>query len=175
MAYETSEVRPQVTGLIRAPLFHRRQHGPPGPAALPDRSQPLSGGGQPGRGQSRERPGDAPRPPRRGPTAIDRWPRWRRSAKQDYTDAAAQARAARAAVAQNAAALETARINLRFTTIPAPISGRIGRSLFTVGALVSANQPDPLAVIQRLDPIYVDIQQSSAELLALRGRWPAAA
>jgi membrane fusion protein (multidrug efflux system) len=71
-------------------------------------------------------------------------------------------------VAQNSAALETARINLRHATVPAPISGRIGRSLFTVGALVSANQTDPLAVIQRLDPIYVDMQQSAADLTALR-------
>jgi membrane fusion protein (multidrug efflux system) len=66
------------------------------------------------------------------------------------------------------AALETARINLRYTNVAAPISGRIGRSLFTSGALVSANQADPLAVIQRLDPIYVDMQQSSADLTALR-------
>jgi membrane fusion protein (multidrug efflux system) len=71
-------------------------------------------------------------------------------------------------VEQNAAALETARINLRYTTVSAPISGRIGRSLFTVGALVSASQQDPLAVIQRLDPIYVDMQQSSADLVRLR-------
>jgi membrane fusion protein (multidrug efflux system) len=89
-------------------------------------------------------------------------------AAQDYTDAAAQARVARAGVAQNAAALETARINMRYTTIAAPISGRIGRSLSTVGALVSASQQAPLAVIQRLDPIYVDMQQSSADLTALR-------
>ncbi|MEO6218274.1 MAG: efflux RND transporter periplasmic adaptor subunit [Sphingomonas sp.] len=89
-------------------------------------------------------------------------------AKQDYTDVAAQARQAAAAVAQNRAALETARINLRFTTVPAPITGRIGRSLFTEGALVTASQTDPLATIQRLDPIYVDIQQSSADLLTLR-------
>ena len=88
--------------------------------------------------------------------------------QQDYTDAAAQARQARAAVAQNRAALNTAQINLRFTTVPAPISGRIGRSLFTVGALVSASQADPLAVIQRLDPIFVDMQQSSTQLLTLR-------
>lgn len=88
--------------------------------------------------------------------------------KQDYTDAAAQARQAAAAVAQTGAQLETARINLRYTNVPAPIGGRIGRSLFTEGALVTTNQADPLAVIQRLDPIYVDIQQSSAELLALR-------
>lgn len=88
--------------------------------------------------------------------------------QQDYTDAAAQARQARAAVAQNRAALNTAQINLRFTTVPAPISGRIGRSLFTEGALVTGNQADPLAVISTLDPVFVDIQQSSADLLALR-------
>ncbi len=89
-------------------------------------------------------------------------------AKQDYTDAAAQARQAAAAVAQNRAQLDTARINLRFTNVPAPITGRIGRSLFTEGALVTASQADPLTTIQRLDPIFVDIQQSSADLLTLR-------
>ena len=57
---------------------------------------------------------------------------------------------------------------MRFTTVPAPISGRIGRSLFTVGALVTTSQTDPLATIQQLNPIYVDIQQSSAALLSLR-------
>jgi membrane fusion protein (multidrug efflux system) len=88
--------------------------------------------------------------------------------EQDYTDAAAQARQAEAAVAQNAAQLQTAQINLRFTRVPAPITGRIGRSLVTEGALVTTNQAEPLAVIQRLDPVYVDIQQSSAQLLALR-------
>jgi membrane fusion protein (multidrug efflux system) len=89
-------------------------------------------------------------------------------AEQDYTDALAQARVARAAVAQGNAALETARITLRYATITAPISGRIGRSLATPGALVSASQASPLAVIQQTDPIYVDMQQSSAELTTLR-------
>jgi membrane fusion protein, multidrug efflux system len=88
--------------------------------------------------------------------------------KQDYTNAVASARQADAQIRQTRAALDTARVQLRFTTVPAPISGRIGRSLFTVGALVSASQTDPLATIQQLDPIYVDIQQSSAELLQLR-------
>jgi membrane fusion protein, multidrug efflux system len=88
--------------------------------------------------------------------------------QQDYTDAVAQARQASAQVAQSQAALQTAQINLRFTRVPAPITGRIGRSLFTEGALVTANQADPLAVIERLDPIFVDIQQSSADMLALR-------
>jgi membrane fusion protein (multidrug efflux system) len=88
--------------------------------------------------------------------------------KQDYTDAAAQARQAGASVAQTRASLNTAQINLRFTTVPAPISGRIGRSLVTEGALATSNQADPLAVISTLDPVYVDIQQSSADMLALR-------
>jgi len=88
--------------------------------------------------------------------------------KQDYTDATAAARQASAQVAQTGAQLRTARINLNFTRVPAPITGRIGRTLVTEGALVTTNQTDPLAVIQRLDPIYVDIQQSSGELLSLR-------
>ncbi|MEV9231539.1 efflux transporter periplasmic adaptor subunit, partial [Klebsiella pneumoniae] len=83
-------------------------------------------------------------------------------------DATAVARQAAAAVQQNRAALDTAKINLRFTTVPAPITGRIGRSLFTEGALVTASQTSPLTTIQRLDPIYVDIQQASADLLRLR-------
>lgn len=88
--------------------------------------------------------------------------------KQDYTDAVAAARQAAAQVAQTRAALETAKINLRFTTVPAPINGRIGRSMATTGALVTSGQPDALATIERLDPIFVDIQQSSADLVALR-------
>ncbi|MBW8753876.1 MAG: efflux RND transporter periplasmic adaptor subunit [Sphingomonadales bacterium] len=89
-------------------------------------------------------------------------------AQQDYTDALATARAASASVAQNRAALSTAQINLRYTTVPAPLTGRIGRSLFTEGALVTTAQTDPLAVISVLDPIYVDIQQSSSDMLKLR-------
>ena len=84
--------------------------------------------------------------------------------KQDYTDAAAAAKQAAAAVAQAKAALDTANINLRFTSVPAPIGGRIGRSIATTGALVTAGQADALTTIQRLDPIFVDIQQSSADL-----------
>lgn len=89
-------------------------------------------------------------------------------AQQDYTDAAATARTTAASVAQFRAALNAAKVNLRFTTVPAPITGRIGRSLYTEGALVTANQTDPLSVISTLDPIYVDIQQSSASLMKLR-------
>ena len=88
--------------------------------------------------------------------------------KQDYTDAVATQRQAEASIAQGQAQLETARTNLRFATVPAPITGRVGRTLFTVGALVTASQADPLTTIQQLDPIYVDIQQSAAALLSLR-------
>jgi len=88
--------------------------------------------------------------------------------KQDYTNAVAQARQADAAIAQNSAALRQAQVNLRYTRVPAPITGRIGLSTFTEGALVTANQTEPLTTITRLDPVYVDIQQSAADLLALR-------
>jgi membrane fusion protein (multidrug efflux system) len=88
--------------------------------------------------------------------------------KQDYTDAVAQARQADAAVAQNAATLRAAQINMRFTRVPAPITGRISLSNVTEGALVTANQTDPLATITRLDPVFVDIQESAADLLSLR-------
>jgi membrane fusion protein (multidrug efflux system) len=88
--------------------------------------------------------------------------------KQDYTNAVAQARQADAAVAQNAAALRTAQINQRFTRVPAPITGRIGLSNVTEGALVTANQTAALTTITRLDPVFVDIQQSAADLLNIR-------
>ena len=89
-------------------------------------------------------------------------------AKQDYDDALAASNPAAATVQQQRAAAETARINLAWATITAPISGRIGRSMVTKGALVSAGQTDALTTIQRLDPIYVDVTQSSSEVLKLR-------
>ena len=75
---------------------------------------------------------------------------------------------ARADVSAQAAALRSAEIDLERTVIRAPIPGRIGRSVSTTGALVQAGQDNALTTIQRLDPIYVDIQQSSADLLRLR-------
>ena len=75
--------------------------------------------------------------------------------------------ASEAAILQAKAALQTARINLGYTGITAPVSGRIGRSNVTEGAIVTAYQPVALAVIQQLDPIYVDVPQSSAKLLRL--------
>jgi membrane fusion protein (multidrug efflux system) len=88
--------------------------------------------------------------------------------QQDYDDAAAALEQARAEVEYWRAAVEAARINLSYTRVTAPISGRIGRSSVTEGALVTAYQPMSLTTIQQLDPIYVDVTQSSAELLRLK-------
>ena len=87
---------------------------------------------------------------------------------QDRDDVIATARQAQAAVQQARASLQTSNVNLEFTLVRAPISGRIGRTLFTPGALATASQTDPLTTIQQLDPIYGDVTQSSAQLLALR-------
>jgi membrane fusion protein (multidrug efflux system) len=88
--------------------------------------------------------------------------------QQDDDDAQAALEQAQANVAQQQADVQTARINLGYTRINAPISGKISRSFLTQGALVTANQAQALATIQTLDPIYVDMNQSSNELLALR-------
>jgi membrane fusion protein (multidrug efflux system) len=78
--------------------------------------------------------------------------------------------AAEVSIEQAMAALRTAEINLAYTRITAPISGRIGRSYSTEGAMLTAYQPGIMATIQQLDPIYVDVVQSTAELLHLRDR-----
>jgi membrane fusion protein (multidrug efflux system) len=166
-AFAVSEVRPQVSGVIRARLFAEGSVVRAGQTLY--QIDPSLYQASVAQAQANLSSAQAT-----AEAARTRASRYRPLAqmeavsRQDYTDAAAQARQSAAAVQQNRAQLETARINLHFTRVPAPISGRIGRSLFTQGALVTANQADPLTVIQQLDPIYVDIQQSSAQLLALR-------
>ena len=88
--------------------------------------------------------------------------------QQEYDDAHAAFLQAEAEVESARAAVENAAINLDYTSVKAPISGRIGRSTVTTGALVTANQADALATIQQLDPVYVDVTQSTADLLRLR-------
>lgn len=88
--------------------------------------------------------------------------------KQELDNAEAAARQARADVAAQKSNVDAARINVDFTRIRAPISGRIGRSLATPGALVQAGQPDPMATILRSDEVFVDVTQSAAQLLDLR-------
>lgn len=90
--------------------------------------------------------------------------------QQDYDDASAALKLVEADIEYYKAMLGTARINLGYARVVSPISGRIGRSSVTDGAMVTAYQPTPLATIQQLDPIYVDVPQSTAQLLRLRQR-----
>jgi len=88
--------------------------------------------------------------------------------RQDYDDAVASLDQAKAQILVAEAAVQTARISLGYTKVFAPISGRIGKSSVTEGALVTANQTTTLATITQLDPIFVDVSQSSSELMRLR-------
>ena len=166
-AYQISDVRPQVNGVILKRLFREGSMVRQGqtlyqidPSIYNAQAAQATANLQAARAQA-----EAAR------TLASRYkPLVEQQAisKQDYTNAVAQARQADAAVAQNSAALRTAQINQRYTRVPAPITGRVGLSNVTEGALVTANQTDPLTTITRLDPVYVDIQQSAADLLALR-------
>jgi membrane fusion protein, multidrug efflux system len=93
--------------------------------------------------------------------------------KQDYDNAVAGDKSGEAMLASARAALETARIDIGYTQVRSPIAGRIGRSLVTEGALVTRNQEDALATVAQLDPIYVDVTQSSTEMLRLQREFDA--
>ncbi|HEY5512415.1 MAG TPA: efflux RND transporter periplasmic adaptor subunit [Geomonas sp.] len=88
--------------------------------------------------------------------------------KQDYDEASAAVKGVEAEVEVAKAGVETARINLAYTSVKAPIAGRIGRSSVTTGSLVTAGQVAPLSTIQKLDTVYVDVTQSTADLLRLK-------
>ena len=166
-AYETSDVRPQVDGIIRARLFTEGDYvraGQPLYKIDPIPYEARVANAQAALAKAQASTIGAEGQVRRYAELVKR----DFVSKQLYDDALAAAGAARADVKAQAATLRSAQIDLDRTTIRAPISGRIGRSMFTTGALVKAGQDDPLSTIQRLDPIYVDIQQSSADLLRLR-------
>ncbi len=168
-AFRTAEIRPQVNGIIQKRLFQEGSNVQAGQvlyqidpatiqAALNNANASLSRA-------------EANLPAIR--SRVDRYKELLDSkavSRQDYDDAAAALKQAEAEVEFSKATVETARINLGYTKVTAPISGRIGRSEVTDGALVTAHQPLALATIQQLDPIYVDVPQSTSELLALRGR-----
>lgn len=166
-AVETSEVRPQVAGVIRRRLFAEGSMVRAGQVLYeiedaPYRAALGTASGQLGAAQSQinatrllaQRYGQL--------VAVNA------VSKQEADNATASAQQAKANVAAQRAAVEAARVNLDFTRIKAPISGRIGRSAFTVGALVQTGQADPLATIQRTDTVFVDVTQSAAQLLDLR-------
>ncbi|MBU1377977.1 MAG: efflux RND transporter periplasmic adaptor subunit [Alphaproteobacteria bacterium] len=166
-AYETSQVRPQVSGVILARRFEEGgvvQKGQTLYEIDPSLYRAAEGQAEANLANAEAASEAAAAKAARYKPLAD----LEAVSRQDYTDAAAAAKQAAAQVGQAKAALDTARINLRFTSVPAPITGRIGRSLATTGALVTSGQADPLTNIERLDPMFVDIQQSSADLVALR-------
>lgn len=166
-AYQVSEVRPQVSGVIQRRFFQEGSVVRQGqtlyqidPSIYNAQAAQASANLQSARASA---VAARTRAARYAPLA-----KMQAIAQQDYTDAVAAARQADATIAQNNAALRAAQVNVRFTRVPAPISGRIGLSNVTEGALVTTNQTDALTTITRLDPVYVDVQQAAADLLKLR-------
>jgi len=166
-AYETSEVRPQVNGLVLARLFQEGDFvraGQPLYRIDPSPYQAQVASARAAVARARAAIASSQALARRYGELV----KINAISRQDFENATTSAQQAQADVAAQQAALRTAQIDLGRTTVRAAISGRIGRSTFTTGALVTASQTEPLTTIQRLDPIYVDIQQSSADLLRLR-------
>ena len=166
-AYETSEVRPQVSGLITARLFEEGEQVRKGQALYridpqPYQAQVASARAAVTRAQA------AIASSRALARRYGELVKINAISRQDFENAQTTANQAQADVAAQQAALRTAQIDLARTTVTAPISGRIGASVFTTGALASAAQANPLTTIQRLDPMFVDLTQSSADLLRLR-------
>ena len=166
-SFETSDVRPQVNGLVEARLFTEGDQVARGQALYRIDGQPYqaqSANARAALARARAAIASSAALARRYGELV----KINAIAKQDFENAQTSAAQARADVEAQQAALRSAQIDLARTTIRAPIAGRIGRSTYTTGALVTAAQTEPLTTIQRLDPIYVDIQQSSADLLKLR-------
>ena len=166
-AYETSEVRPQVAGLVQARLFEEGDEVRTGQPLYRIDSAPYVAQVASARAalaRARASIASSAALVRRYGELV----KINAIARQDYENAITTAAQARADVAAQQAALRTAEIDLRRTTVSAPIAGRIGRSVVTTGALVTAGQTTALVTIQRLDPIFVDLTQSSTDLLRLR-------
>ncbi len=166
-AVETSDVRPQVSGIVRRRLFTEGSMVHAGQLLyiIEDatyRAQVLNARGQLANAQATIRSTALQADRYRQLTALNA------ISKQDADNAAASAAQARAGVVAQRGALRQAQVNLGYTRVRAPISGRIGRSVYTPGTLVQAGQADALATIQRTDTVYVDVAQSAAELLNLR-------
>ncbi len=168
-AYRIAEIRPQVGGIIQKRLFEEGSNVTAGQVLYqidPATFQAAYENAKAALGRA-----EANLPAVR--SRADRYKELLASkavSQQDYDDAAAALKQAEADVNYYKAAAESARINLGYTRVTAPISGRIGRSEVTDGALVTAHQAVALATIQQLDPIYVDVPQSTAELLQLKAR-----
>jgi len=166
-AYQVAEVRPQVGGILKERLFREGAEVKAGAPLY--RIDPASYDAEVERAQAALVKAEA-----NMATAKVKANRYEELAAINFVSQQAQddvtvaLKQAEADVAAARAALQTARINRGYTTVTAPITGLIGRSALTPGALVTANQATALATIQQLDPIYVDVTQSSADLLRLR-------
>ena len=165
--YLVAEVRPQVNGIIQKRLFEEGRDVKAGDVLYQIDPAPYEA--------ALERAKAALAVAEAGlPVARARAERYKNAlaeravSRQDYDEAVAASQQAEATIALRKAEVESASIDLSYTPIKAPISGRIGKSTLTVGAVVTAYQPAPLATIHQLDPIYVDVAQSSAELLRLK-------
>lgn len=165
----TSDVRPQVSGILKARLFEEGSRVKAGQVLYRIDAAMY-------RAQLGQANADLANARAQLESAKGRNERYAKLSqiegvsKQEADDAKALFQQATAAVAQKQAALQAARININYTTITAPIAGRIGKSAVTVGALVTANQPEPLAVIRSLDPMFVELTESSEERLRLRAQ-----
>ncbi len=153
-AFQTAEVRPQVSGILLKRLFVEGSMVKEGQVLYQINPAPY---------QAIYDQAEATRINAKGRAA-----RFRALLAQGTAVSAQASDDAQATWQQAEAAARAAKINLEFTRITAPISGRISASNITTGALVSANQATPLTTIATLDPIFVDVGQASAELLALR-------
>ena len=165
--YLIAEVRPQVTGLIQARTFEEGSEVEAG--QLLYQIDPSSYQAAYDSAKAEQARAEANLYSTR--LTADRYAELVKTnaiSKQAHDEAVAALRQAQAGIAAAKAALDKAEIDLAFTRVTAPIAGRIGRSRVTAGALVTANQPEALAVIQQLDPIYVDLTQSSVELLRMK-------
>jgi membrane fusion protein (multidrug efflux system) len=166
-AFETSEVRPQVSGIIQARLFTEGAMVSAGERLY--RIDPRVYQSAAGEARADLNSAIAMRDAARA--RADRFGELAKSgvvSRQDLLDAQAAAASAAASAERAGASLATTEVNLGFTEVRAPIGGRIGRSFVTTGALVTSGQTTPLTTIQRLDPIFVDIQQSSSAVIAFR-------
>lgn len=166
-AVETAEVRPQISGVIRRRLFTEGGFVQAGQLLYeiddaPYRAALGQAQGALARAQASIRATGLQAQRYRDLVGINA------VSRQEADNADASAQQARADVAAQRAAVQSAQVNQNFTRIRAPISGRIGRSLFTPGALVQAGQADPLTTIQRTDTVFVDVTQSAAQVLNLK-------
>ena len=168
-AFRTAEIRPQVNGILQKRLFQEGSNVQAGQVLY--QIDPATFQAAYDNAKAALSRAEANLPAIR--SRVERYQELiadKAVSRQDYDDAIAAMKQAEAEIEVSKAMVDTARVNLEHTRITAPISGRIGRSEVTDGALATAYQPQPLATIQQLDPIYVDVPQSTSELLALRAR-----